>query len=418
MCYALHMKKGKIYKIINFILLGNIVGTLCGEAVLPLTVHATTVNGLQNQINTHKSELQNIYNQIAALEGEQDILQEEIDDLNAEILNIMTDIGLKEDEIAAKEEEIAQKQVQIAESESEYEAAKALEEAQRAEMAVSTRLVYERGTGSYIGALLASTGLAEILNQLDFVEKIYAYERSRLLGYMELKEQVQQLREKLELEKTQLEADRLALEGDKASLEQQRASLDGMLEAKRQESTNFEAEIAKAKQEATKAKEQIQKEETKLKQLQAQLAAQQAAQNAANATYATTAYSAVIDAAEGSELGKQIARYACQFIGNPYVWGGTSLTNGADCSGFTYRIYANFGYKISRSSNVQQSDGIEVSYDEIQPGDIICYEGHVAMYIGGDLIVHASNSKPYPQGGIKVSNAKYREILTIRRIIQ
>ena len=162
----------------------------------------------------------------------------------------------------------------------------------------------------------------------------------------------------------------------------------------------------------------IQQEQKKLKELQAQLAREQAAEAAAKATYATTDYSTIIANASGSELGKQVARFACQYIGNPYVYGGTSLTKGADCSGFIYTVYAQFNYSLPRTSYQQRSAGKSVSYEQAQPGDIICYDGHVGIYIGGGLIVHASNSKPYPSGGIKVSNAKYRTILSVRRIIK
>ena len=93
--------------------------------------------------------------------------------------------------------------------------------------------------------------------------------------------------------------------------------------------------------------------------------------------------------------------------------GGTSLTKGADCSGFTYRIYQDFGYSIPRTSSQQRSAGTGVAYSEAQPGDLICYDGHVGMYIGGGLIVHASSAKT----GIKVSKAQYRTILAVRRII-
>ena len=97
--------------------------------------------------------------------------------------------------------------------------------------------------------------------------------------------------------------------------------------------------------------------------------------------------------------------------------GGTSLTGGADCSGFTYRVYSEFGYSLARTSTQQRSAGAGVNYSNAQPGDLICYDGHVGIYIGGDLIVHASNSRPYPSGGIKVSRAGYRTILAVRRII-
>lgn len=112
--------------------------------------------------------------------------------------------------------------------------------------------------------------------------------------------------------------------------------------------------------------------------------------------------------------GSSVVDYATQFVGNPYVWGGTSLTNGADCSGFVQSVYNNFGVSLPRTSYEQQNAGREVSYSEAQPGDLICYGGHVAIYMGNGKIVHASNSRD----GIKVSdNAAYRTILSVRRLV-
>ncbi|MGN0325167.1 MAG: C40 family peptidase, partial [Lachnospiraceae bacterium] len=112
-------------------------------------------------------------------------------------------------------------------------------------------------------------------------------------------------------------------------------------------------------------------------------------------------------------LGQAVVDYACQFIGNPYVPGGTSLTEGADCSGFVFSVYKEFGYTVPRTSYSLRSAGTEVAYEDAQPGDIICYPGHVAIYIGNGLIVHASSIKT----GIKISNANYRGILAVRRLI-
>ena len=119
-----------------------------------------------------------------------------------------------------------------------------------------------------------------------------------------------------------------------------------------------------------------------------------------------------------SGAGSSVVSYATQFVGNPYVYGGTSLTSGADCSGFVQSVYANFGVSLPRTSYAQMTAGYEVPYSEAQPGDLICYGGHVAIYMGNGQIVHASNSAPYPAGGIKISdNAAYRTILSVRRVI-
>ena len=111
--------------------------------------------------------------------------------------------------------------------------------------------------------------------------------------------------------------------------------------------------------------------------------------------------------------GQAVVDYACQFVGNPYVYGGSSLTNGTDCSGFVMSVYAQFGISLPHSSSALRSVGYGVSVDDMQPGDIICYSGHVAIYCGGNTIVHASN----PSTGIKyTSPANYKTILAVRRI--
>ena len=426
MCYSITMSKIK-YKMMKFIGCGVFAAGLvcfCAKTELPGVVHATTIEGLKGQIQTDKNKLQELYDQISALETQQDLLQEEIDDLNAEILHIMTEIGLKEQKIAATQEQITAKEVeitvkreQIAQTEARYNAAHENELEQRKSIRLSTRAMYEKGTTSYLGAILQGTGVRDILNQMDYVERVYNYEKDRLLEYLRIQEEATILWQQLEEEKAQLEEAQQALETDKRQLEEEKAKaeaqkkeLDGMLAKKKKQSANFEAEMAKARKDAEAAVKRIQEEEAKLNSLQG-------GNNAANQTYKPTEYSSVIDNASGSELGKQVARFACQYIGNPYKYAGNSLTNGIDCSGFTQQVYLHFGYRISRSSSSQRNDGRAVSYDKMEPGDIICYEGHVAIYIGGGLIVHASNSKPYPQGGIKVGTAGYRPYITVRRII-
>jgi cell wall-associated NlpC family hydrolase len=112
--------------------------------------------------------------------------------------------------------------------------------------------------------------------------------------------------------------------------------------------------------------------------------------------------------------GAGVVEYALQFVGNPYVYGGTSLTNGADCSGFVMSVYAAFGVSLPHSSSAMRSVGWSVDPADVQPGDIICYSGHVAIYIGNGAIVHASTRKT----GIKVSdNWQYKTVLAVRRVI-
>lgn len=119
------------------------------------------------------------------------------------------------------------------------------------------------------------------------------------------------------------------------------------------------------------------------------------------------------EAKEKAAGGQAIVDYACQFIGNPYVWGGTSLTQGADCSGFVQSVFAHFGIRLPRTSLEQRKAGVAVSYDQAIPGDIVCYDGHVGIYMGDGQIVNAMN----PADGIGISPAAYTTILAVRRVM-
>lgn len=131
------------------------------------------------------------------------------------------------------------------------------------------------------------------------------------------------------------------------------------------------------------------------------------------------------DIGNGSGTGYEVAKIACEYIGRPYVWGGNSLTNGTDCSGFVQKIYAKFGYSLPRKSTAQHKVGMSVpnwhDIKNLQAGDIVCWTkpyNHVAIYIGDGKIVHASNPSPYPKGGIKISNVFYSTPCDVRRIIK
>lgn len=156
-----------------------------------------------------------------------------------------------------------------------------------------------------------------------------------------------------------------------------------------------------------------------MKQIQAEQEAKEAKKRAEEAARSK---SVSTTSSGSSATGSRIASYAQQFVGNPYRYGGNSLTSGIDCSGFTQQIMAKFGYSISRTSSSQSGDGRAVSTSNLRAGDLVFYgDGgsidHVALYIGGGQVVHASNSAPYPRGGIKISNVNYRTPICARRII-
>lgn len=175
-------------------------------------------------------------------------------------------------------------------------------------------------------------------------------------------------------------------------------------------STEFVKAESKAEEEA-----RLKKAEEERKAAEAAAAASQAKKKSSSGnSSSSTSQAPAMTVSGGSEYGNAVANYALQFVGNPYVYGGTSLTNGADCSGFVMSVYSNFGISLPHSSAADRKVGYEVEggLANAQPGDLICYSGHVALYIGNGQIVHASTAKT----GIIVSNAGYRQALAVRRI--
>lgn len=178
-------------------------------------------------------------------------------------------------------------------------------------------------------------------------------------------------------------------------------------------STEFVKAESKAEEEA-----RLKKAEEERKAAEAAAAASQAKKKSTSSSSSNSSSSAsqapAMTVSGGSEYGNAVANYALQFVGNPYVYGGSSLTNGTDCSGFVMSVYSNFGISLPHSSSADRKVGYEVEggLANAQPGDLICYSGHVALYIGNGQIVHASTAKT----GIIVSNAGYRQALAVRRI--
>ena len=223
-----------------------------------------------------------------------------------------------------------------------------------------------------------------------------------------------------------LEQEKTYMEALEAEYEEQMASMEATLAQKQAEEADYETQLANAQAQASSYKKKLQEQQSQLKKLEAERLAKEKAAAAQETASVSTGSSSSgsssgssgssssgssVSVSGGSSTGSAIASYALQFVGNPYVSGGTSLTNGADCSGFTQSVFKHFGISIPRTSDAQGRAGREVSYSEAQAGDIIYYGGHVAIYLGGGRIVHASTAKT----GIKTGTATYRTILSVRR---
>ena len=399
----------------------------------------TDTTELERQREENESRLDEINATIEELAAEQEGIEEEIEEITAALTEVMADIDDLNQRIDVKEGEIAEAQVS-------YDAAVAEEEAQYEAMKIRIKYMYEKGESSYVQLFAEARSFSELLTKADYIEDLYEYDRRMLAKYKETVEMVAALQEQLEKEKNELvvleanaEEEKAYMEGIQEDLEATSAEYARQILSAENQAVEYEAliaaqnaEINRRKAEAERrAREEAERRAREEAERQAALAA---AANAADSEAARErALSEVADAesskkvsntngtfdvssiysANGSSLGKSVAVYACKFIGNPYVYGGTSLTNGTDCSGFVYSVYKEFGYNVPRTSFDQRTVGKEVSYSEAQPGDIICYAGHVAIYIGNGMIVHAST----PSTGIKVSNALYRDYICIRRIV-
>ena len=442
-----HKKRKKrtcISRLMTLLLIAVSVLTLWGNS---RTVFADPDDGdddtdtteLERQREENESRLDEINATIEELAAEQEGVEEEIEEITAALTEVMADIEDLNQRIDIKEGEIAEAQVS-------YDAAVAEEEAQYEAMKIRIKYMYEKGESSYVQLFAEARSFSELLTKADYIEDLYEYDRRMLAKYKETVEMVAALQEQLEKEKNELvvleanaEEEKAYMEGIQEDLEATSAEYARQILSAENQAVEYEtliaaqnAEINRRKAEAERrAREEAERRAREEAERQAALAA--AASAADSEAARERALSEVADAesskkvsntngtfdvssiysANGSSLGKSVAVYACKFIGNPYVYGGTSLTNGTDCSGFVYSVYKEFGYNVPRTSFDQRSVGKEVSYSEAQPGDIICYAGHVAIYIGNGMIVHAST----PSTGIKVSNALYRDYICIRRIV-
>ena len=171
-------------------------------------------------------------------------------------------------------------------------------------------------------------------------------------------------------------------------------------------STEFTVAESKAHEEARIAKEEADKKAAK-EAAEKATASAKSSSSSSKSSSSGKSYSA-----PSGSSGSSVVNYGSQFVGNPYVYGGSSLTGGTDCSGFVMSVYSAFGVGLPHSSSAMRSVGYGVSYDEMQPGDIVCYSGHVGIYAGNGTLLHASNART----GITYSDVNYKHILAIRRI--
>ena len=399
------------------------------------------------------------------MEEKKNSLLGEIDSLDQNLVQVIAQIDILKGEISDKEGAITETKENLAEAEADRDE-------QYAAMKKRIQYLYENGgSDAWAQMLLEVNSITDLLSKAEYTEKMYQFDRDELEKLRDTVQQVTDLGNQLEQEKAELEE-------MKQAQEDQQVNLEAALEEKKAVASDYETQIANVQAQADEYRSLIEEQNAELQRIQeeearqaaeakkakekaakeAEAAAQrQAQQNTSNTESNTNnngntnnnnnnddeeetetpsnnggggnnyvpepetpSYEDSEEEQGGgsSATGDAVVAYASQFIGNPYVYGGNSLTNGIDCSGFTQQVFAHFGYSISRTSDSQAGDGRGISYSQSRAGDIIVYSGHVAILTGDGGIVHASNSAPYPQGGIKYSsNALYRPYIAVRRIV-
>lgn len=391
------------------------------------SIGASAIQDAKDKINEANQQLNQTNSKISDIEKKQDSLQQEIDSLDSELVALLLDIEVLKDEITQKEADIDQATADLAEAE-------ATADRQYESMKKRIRFMYERGDNALIESLLGAGSMADFLNRVEYFNQIYDYDRNMLNEYQDTITQVASLKETLEQE----QKDMVEL---KENQEHQSEELQAMLTRKRATMGDFDAKLAKAEALAAQYKATIQEQNAIIVAEQARIAAEEAErrrqeeerrrreeeerrrqeaaqqqQGGGSSDSGTTGGSGDGGANPGyvtNISGQEVVDFALQFVGNPYVWGGTSLTNGADCSGFVMSVFGHFGISLPHSSYALRSCGRAVSYSNAQPGDLICYSGHVAIYIGGGRIVGAQSTAV----GIATQTATYRTILAVRRVL-
>lgn len=390
---------------------------MVGMMVFSQTVPAYATSKAEKEKQEAQKKMEEANQKAKDAESKKSAAQSQVTKLSSDLTALLSDITVLENDMTNKEAEIKQ-------AESDYEEAKKEEEKQYDAMKKRIQYMYEKGDTEYLDIFLHVKNMSDLLNKAEYVEGIYTYDRKMLVSFQETKQKVADY-------KDDLEEDKAEMEGMKLEYEEQQGQLETLISKKKKEVSDFDGQLAQAKQDAAVYAQTIAKKNEEIKKTKAEEARKKAAEEArkkseadakkkaasttGKSTSATNKYTgpSASKSSGGTAQGRAVADYGLQFLGNPYVFGGNSLTGGIDCSGFTQAVYRHFGYNLPRTSTEQRSAGREVSYSEAQPGDLICYAGHVAIYIGNGQIVHAST----PKTGIKVGTATYRTILSVRRVV-
>ena len=364
-----------------------------------------------------EQDLKDKKNEINGLKDQQQITADDIKNKSAKLDEILAAQKKLQKDITNKQAEIEQNQKDLA-------AAQEKQQEQYDAMKKRIQFMYENSAEDNIWtAIIESNGITDMLNRIEYVSDVYDSDRALMDSYQAAVEQVKEIGTKLDNDMNEL----TAMQDD---YEKQQADVEAAIVALENQKEQYASQIAQAQQQADNYQNIITAQGKIIQEQEAAAAAAAAAR--ANSSSSSSSYdgggagkggSIASDYASGGGKnpsastgvsGSSVVSYAMQFVGNPYVWGGNSLTNGVDCSGFVHEVYAHFGISTPRYSQAFKSVGQAVSFDNIQPGDVVVYPGHVAIYAGGGVIVEAQSTK----AGITANRSvQCHTILAIRRLV-
>lgn len=366
-----------------------------------------------------EKDLKDKKNEINGLKDQQQTTADDIKNKSAKLDEILAAQKKLQKDITSKQAEIEQNQKDLA-------AAQEKQQEQYDAMKKRIQFMYENSAEDNIWtAIIESNGITDMLNRIEYVSDVYDSDRALMDSYQAAVEQVKEIGTKLDKDMNEL----TAMQDD---YEKQQADVEAAIVALENQKEQYASQIAQAQQQADNYQNIITAQGKIIQEQEAAAAAAAAAAARANSSLSSPSYdgggagkggSIASDYAAGGGKnpgastgvsGSSVVSYAMQFVGNPYVWAGNSLTNGVDCSGFVHEVYAHFGISTPRYSQAFKSVGQAVSFDNIQPGDVVVYPGHVAIYAGGGVIVEAQSTK----AGITANRSvQCHTILAIRRLV-
>ena len=376
-------------------------------------------NDAEKKKSQAEQDLKDKKNEINGLKDQQQTTADDIKNKSAKLDEILAAQKKLQTDITSKQAEIEQNQKDLA-------AAQEKQQEQYDAMKKRIQFMYENSAEDNIWtAIIESNGITDMLNRIEYVSDVYDSDRALMDSYQAAVEQVKEIGTKLDNDMNEL----TAMQDD---YEKQQADVEAAIVALENQKEQYASQIAQAQQQADNYQNIITAQGKIIQEQEAAAAAAAAAAARANSSSSNSSYdgggagkggSIASDYASGGGKnpgastgvsGSSVVSYAMQFVGNPYVWGGNSLTNGVDCSGFVHEVYAHFGISTPRYSQAFKSVVQAVSFDNIQPGDVVVYPGHVAIYAGGGVIVEAQSTK----AGITANRSvQCHTILAIRRLV-